>query len=47
MLADEQKLVDHAQAWLTEQAERIPAYTDYLRMWGDWTNPWPAASTPA
>lgn len=39
-LAGEQKLVDHAHAWLTEQSQRIAAYNAYLTTWGDWNNPW-------
>lgn len=42
-LENEAKLVAHAHAWLTERSEEMPAYAEYLSMWGDWANPWAAA----
>lgn len=39
-LEQEQDLVDHAKAWLTEKCESMPALGRYLDRWGDW-QPWP------
>ena len=36
----EQQIVAEAKEWLTDQAEEIPAYRNYLERWGDWENPW-------
>jgi predicted PolB exonuclease-like 3'-5' exonuclease len=42
-LENEHKLVEQAHQWLTEQAEHVPVYAEYLSMWGDWANPWAEA----
>jgi predicted PolB exonuclease-like 3'-5' exonuclease len=42
-LDQESALVEQAHAWLTEQSEHLPAYAEYLNMWGNWVNPWVAA----
>jgi predicted PolB exonuclease-like 3'-5' exonuclease len=39
-LENEHRLVEQVHAWLTTQAESVPAYADYLNGWGDWVNPW-------
>ena len=39
-LDEEQRLIQEAKGWLTERAERIPAYRTYLERWGDWPDPW-------
>lgn len=39
-LAQEQELVDHAKAWLTDKSDSMPALSRYLDRWGDW-QPWP------
>jgi predicted PolB exonuclease-like 3'-5' exonuclease len=39
-LTDEQRLVMHAKAWLTERAAHSRAYAGYLEHWGTWHNPW-------
>jgi predicted PolB exonuclease-like 3'-5' exonuclease len=41
-LADEQVLVERANAWLTERAAQSAAYAMYLKNWGTWRNPWEA-----
>lgn len=46
-LEREHDLVDQAQQWLTQQTDRVPAYAEYLSMWGDWVNPWGAVKTYA
>jgi len=38
----EQQLVQLTRQYLEEQAEQIPAYTEYLSAWGEWRNPWKA-----
>lgn len=39
-LEQEQELVQRAKQWLQERASEIPALSQYLSNWGDWT-PWP------
>ncbi len=36
----EQQVIADTKQWLQEQSEQSPAYQQYLREWGDWTNPW-------
>lgn len=38
-LEQEHTLVSEAHDWLQEEAERIPAYADYLSHWGSWAPP--------
>ncbi|HEX4143880.1 MAG TPA: 3'-5' exonuclease [Pirellulales bacterium] len=42
-LADEQRLISGAKQWLTDRAATVSAFAQYLKRWGDWTNPWDAA----
>jgi predicted PolB exonuclease-like 3'-5' exonuclease len=39
-LEQEQGLVAHAKAWITDKANSLPALRRYLDNWGDW-RPWP------
>jgi 3'-5' exonuclease len=39
-LADEQQLISGAKQWLTDKAATVAAFAQYLKRWGDWTNPW-------
>jgi predicted PolB exonuclease-like 3'-5' exonuclease len=36
----EHNLIAQTKQWLQENAERVPAYAQYLSRWGDWANPW-------
>ncbi|MDR1290810.1 MAG: 3'-5' exonuclease [Planctomycetaceae bacterium] len=37
---EEQRLVQNAKSWLTDRADKMPVYKQYLENWGDWQNPW-------
>jgi predicted PolB exonuclease-like 3'-5' exonuclease len=39
-LEQESRLVDSARGWLDKHCSQIPAYSEYLAGWGDWSNPW-------
>lgn len=39
-LAQEQEHVQYTKQLLEAQASLHPAYKQYLKQWGDWTNPW-------
>jgi predicted PolB exonuclease-like 3'-5' exonuclease len=39
-LEQEQTLVDEAQVWLETHSKEFPVYAEYLKVWGDWSNPW-------
>lgn len=41
-LEEEQAVIAETKDWLAARADNSPAYQDYLRNWGDWTNPWAA-----
>jgi predicted PolB exonuclease-like 3'-5' exonuclease len=43
-LSREQELVEQTKAWIGDRADRIAAYHTYLQNWGDWPNPWRAAT---
>jgi predicted PolB exonuclease-like 3'-5' exonuclease len=36
---DEHRLVNETKTWLEQQSEVVPAYSEYLSHWGDWTPP--------
>ena len=42
-LDNEQAIIAEVKAMLESQAEKLPAYRDYLARWGDWKNPWEPA----
>lgn len=44
-LEAEQALVAQTKQWLQQRAPQVPAYALYLKHWGDWPNPWPAAAS--
>jgi predicted PolB exonuclease-like 3'-5' exonuclease len=44
-LDDEQRIILDTKDWITQQAEVVPAYHDYLAQWGDWKNPWKSEAT--
>lgn len=46
-LEDEQRIVGEVHDWLTDQVDTVPAYAEYLNLWGDWPNPWEAAAALA
>lgn len=39
-LEHEKEIVAEVKEWLTEQAEEISVYRDYLDSWGNWQSPW-------
>ena len=43
-LDQEQAIVARTKNWLQEQSAATPVYGLYLDKWGDWENPWEAAS---
>lgn len=43
-LEQEQEIIAKAKEYLEASAEAVPAYREYLNRWGDWKNPWEAAS---
>ncbi|MBX7164802.1 MAG: 3'-5' exonuclease [Pirellulales bacterium] len=43
-LEEEHRLIAGTKQWLEVRAAEVPAYRDYLAKWGDWTNPWSAAT---
>ena len=46
-LDQEQAIVAQTKNWLQEQSDTRPVYGLYLEKWGDWKNPWEAASHEA
>ncbi len=43
-LKDEHARIESARRWLESSATSVPAYQMYLERWGNWENPWEAAS---
>ncbi len=44
-LETEQAIVAETKDWLAQKSGDVDAYRLYLDRWGDWPNPWQAAST--
>jgi predicted PolB exonuclease-like 3'-5' exonuclease len=43
-LDNEQQIVHETKDWLEARSDQLPIYGEYLKRWGNWNNPWQAAT---